>query len=361
MACERNAGQVAKRGASANGIDSLSNRAVGAKLAGRRDLPQIKTELLTKTEARIRLEPLPEGYGITLGNAMRRTLLSDIKGAAVTAFKVEGITHEFSTLPHLREDMTALALNTKQIRFAFSQDKPAELQLAIRGEGPLRAGDLLCPPHVKVTNPDLLLATADSDQAKLDISFWAQPGRGYEPAGERRDLEPGTIPLDAVYTPVRRANFKVQGASLSEQVRAGQGYEKLLLEVKTDGSRSPESVLREGSALLGQQFSHLAYSYWDADKRPLPPVYQRALADIDLKPRTLSRLQEAGYDKLLPLMKELRQDPEAIRSLPGLGRQSFKDLIESLQQQKLSQNDQDVLAHIDLKRRVRQKGGADEL
>ena len=148
-------------------------------------LPKIETEASSRSYGRFIIGPLESGYGITLGNALRRVLLSSLNGAAVTSIRVSGVHHEFSDIPNGREDMTALILNVKQLRLKMHQNESARLRVEVRGEGVVTAGDFECPPHVEIVNPDLYLLTIDSPDAELDIELVAQMGRGYSPAEER--------------------------------------------------------------------------------------------------------------------------------------------------------------------------------
>jgi DNA-directed RNA polymerase subunit alpha len=148
-------------------------------------LPKVETEASAQGYGRFSIGPLESGYGITLGNALRRVLLASLPGAAVTSVRISGIHHEFSDIPHVREDMTALILNVKQLRVKLHGNESARLRAEIKGEGTLTAGDLECPPNVEIVNPDLPLLVADSPEAELDIELVVEPGRGYSPAEER--------------------------------------------------------------------------------------------------------------------------------------------------------------------------------
>ena len=179
-------------------------------------LPKIETEASSRNFGHFSIGPLESGYGITLGNALRRVLLSSLTGAAVTSIRVSGVHHEFADIPHVREDMTSLILNVKQLRLKLHQNESARLRVEVKGEGVVTAGDLECPPHVEVVNPDLHLLTADSSQAELDMELVVQMGRGYSPSEERGKLPIGEIPVDAIFSPIRKANYFVERASRLE-------------------------------------------------------------------------------------------------------------------------------------------------
>ena len=154
-------------------------------------LPKIEVEAISQNYGHFVISPLESGYGITLGNALRRVLLSSLPGAAVTSIRVSGIHHEFSSIPHVREDMTRLILNVKQIRFVSTSEDPVRIHVEVSNEGPITAGDLVCPPEVNVVNPDQYLLTADSNDVDLDIEMVVEPGRGYSPAEDTPRLAVG--------------------------------------------------------------------------------------------------------------------------------------------------------------------------
>ncbi|NLF01804.1 MAG: DNA-directed RNA polymerase subunit alpha, partial [Anaerolineales bacterium] len=166
-------------------------------------LPRIETIASTRSYGRFSIGPLESGYGITLGNSLRRVLLSSLEGAAVTYVRVSGLAHEFAVVPHVKEDMIALILNLKQLRAQLHGEEDARLRLTVRGEGVITAADLECPPNVEIANPELYLLTADSEEADLDIELVLSNGRGYSPAEDRaRTGSIGEIPVDAIFSPV---------------------------------------------------------------------------------------------------------------------------------------------------------------
>lgn len=212
-------------------------------------LPQhVTSEKLGAAHARITIEPCYPGYGTTLGNALRRVLLSSLPGAAVTAIKIAGADHEFSTIPGVKEDVVDLLLNVKQLRLKVFSAEPASLRLKVSGEREVTAADIEAGSAAEVINRDLHLATLTDKKAALDIELVAQQGRGYVPveAREGQKLDIGTIAVDALYSPVRRVGYTV------ENVRVGQmtNYDKLVLDVETDGSISPLEAVKQASQLL---------------------------------------------------------------------------------------------------------------
>ncbi|NLF38115.1 DNA-directed RNA polymerase subunit alpha, partial [bacterium] len=221
-----------------------------------RVLPQIESEACSQQYGRFVIGPLESGYGLTLGNALRRVLLSSLSGAAVTSIRVSGVPHEFTVIPHVKEDMMALILNVKQIRFKVNTELEDEfrIRLEVQAEGEVTAADLQCPSQIEVINPELLLLTADSNDVDLDIEMTVRQGRGYLPAEERGRLSIGEIPVDAVFSPVRKANFQVN------RTRVGQmtDYDRLVMEIWTDGSITPEAALSFSAHILVDHFSRIA-------------------------------------------------------------------------------------------------------
>ncbi len=217
-------------------------------------LPQtVTSEKLGTNRARITIEPCYPGYGTTLGNALRRVLLSSLPGAAVTAVKITGVNHEFATVPGVKEDVVDFLLNVKQLRLKCHSAEPVRVKLKVAGERVVVAGDITGNAEVEVMNTDLHLATLTDKKATLEVEFVVQQGRGYVPVESREGekLEIGTIAIDALYSPVRRVGYNV------ENVRVGQmtNFDKLSLEVETDGSLSPLEAVKQSSQVLIDHFS----------------------------------------------------------------------------------------------------------
>lgn len=199
------------------------------------------------------VEPCHPGYGNTLGNALRRVMLSSLVGAAVTDVKIKGATHEFSTLPHVKEDMLDIVLNLKQLRLKLHSDEPFKLKLHVKGEKNVKAGDFEKNAQVEIANPDLHIATLTDDKAELDMEVTLRNGRGASPVEERekKDREIGLIAIDTVFSPVKVVGYNI------ENVRVGQrtDYERLVLNFETDGSIAPDEVVRGAVKLLVDHFN----------------------------------------------------------------------------------------------------------
>ncbi|MDZ4225830.1 MAG: DNA-directed RNA polymerase subunit alpha, partial [Candidatus Andersenbacteria bacterium] len=199
--------------------------------------------------------PYYPGYGPTVGNALRRVLLSSLPGAAITHMKIDGVDHEFSALPGVKEDLVSLMLNLKKVRVASVSDQPVEIVLEAKGEGKVKAGDFKTPPEVSIGNPDLVIANLTDSKAEFTLRCTVQQGRGYIPTETReREQRPiGTIALDAIYTPVERVSYKI------ENIRVGQAtdYHKLALTIKTDGTITPREALQQAASILTDHFKEL--------------------------------------------------------------------------------------------------------
>ncbi|TSC76975.1 MAG: DNA-directed RNA polymerase subunit alpha [Parcubacteria group bacterium Gr01-1014_31] len=203
--------------------------------------------------ATVAIEPFFPGYGTTVGNSLRRVLLSSLPGAAITSFNVKGVQHEFSALPGIKEDFVEIALNLKQVRLKVHSAEPVRLKLAAHGEMKVTAGDITGTSEAEVINKDLVIATLTDKSASLEIEVIAKQGRGYEPteAREKEELEVGMIALDALFSPVRKVGFQI------ESVRVGQmtNWDKLVLQIETDGTISPKDALLESGKYLIEHFT----------------------------------------------------------------------------------------------------------
>ena len=296
-------------------------------------LPKIEREGSSQNYGRFVIGPLESGYGITLGSALRRVLLSSLPGAAVSSIRISGVHHEFSSIPYVREDTTALLLNVKQLRLRSEVDEPMRLHLDVRSEGPVTAGDLICPPEVEVINPELLLLTADSPEVDLDLEFTVSRGRGYSPAEEREKLPLGEIPVDAIYSPVRKANYTVTRARIGQQTN----YDRLILEIWTDGAIAPEDALREAARLLVRHLTLIA----GADVMPTEAataeisgvpgrIYDVPIEELELTVRAYNCLKRAGITKVGEVLERLQKGEEEILAIRNFGRKSLHELVDKL-------------------------------
>ncbi len=298
-------------------------------------LPKIETEASSRSFGRFNISPLESGYGITLGNALRRVLLSSLTGAAVTSIRVSGVHHEFSDIPNVREDMTALILNVKRLRLKMHQDEPARLHVEVKGEGVVTAGDLECPPHVEIINPDLPLLTVDSPDAELDLELVVEKGRGYSPSEERGKLPIGEISVDAIFSPVRKANYYV------ERTRVGQDtdYDRLVLEITTDGTISPRDALKEAAQILVRHFQLVAgvtemeLPEEEEEESGIPSkIYETPVEELELTVRAYNCLKRAGITQVGEILEKVKKGPDEILAIRNFGQKSLDELMEKLEE-----------------------------
>lgn len=296
-------------------------------------LPRIECEASSQQYGRFVIGPLESGYGMTLGNALRRVLLSSLPGAAVTSVRISDVHHEFSPIPHVREDTTALILNIKQIRVRCHSEEPVRAYLEVNAEGPVTAGDIQCPPEVEIVNPELLLLTADSNDVDLSIEFTIQRGRGYSPAEERGKLPLGEIPVDAIFNPVRRAAFRVERARIGHQT----DYDRLVLEIWTDGTLPPQEALSQAARLLVQHLSLIAGVEATVAEPPQEPregipaaVYDAPIEDLDLSVRAYNCLKRAGIVKVGEVIERLERGPEELLNIRNFGQKSLNELLDQM-------------------------------
>ena len=202
----------------------------------------LEEEESDETFGRVVAEPLEAGFGITIGNALRRSLLSALPGTAITAVRIDGVEHEFTTVPNMKEDIVEFLLNVKDIRIRSLTDRPGKMYLEASGEGEVTASQIQQTADYEIVNPELHLATLESSEARLSVEFTVEPGRGYVPAGTSEGLAIGVIPVDAIFSPVRRVNYRV------EHTRVGQvtNFDRLVLEVWTDGTMNPTDAVSIG-------------------------------------------------------------------------------------------------------------------
>lgn len=226
------------------------------------DMSQLDSAVSIKTVSEeskrgvFEIEGLFAGYGLTVGNALRRTLLSSLKGAAVTEFKVRNAPHEFSTLPGVKEDLIELLLNFKRLRFRMHTDEPHVLSLNVKGEKTVTAGDINADEEVEIMNPDEVIAHLTSKDAELNVEIKVERGLGYSPVESRKEqarLAVGTIAVDSIFTPVQRVNYTVDNMRVGERT----DYNRLHLEIETDGSVSPSEALKQSVEILKNHFEKI--------------------------------------------------------------------------------------------------------
>lgn len=292
----------------------------------------IDYRLVSENYGHFVIEPLDPGYGLTLGNALRRVLLGSLPGAAVTAVKIDGIQHEFSTIPHMKEDTLEFLLNVKGIRLRCLSDRSDKLILEVNREGEVRAGDIKPSAEFEIANPDHYLATLDSPEANLSIEFTVEIGKGYIRAVPSDGQAIGVLPMDAVFTPIRRVNYKVEKTKVADR----SDYDRLILDVLTDGTISPEDAVATSARILAQQFSTFlklgkqpeeAVAVAEEKPSPLSEKLDMPLDQLGFNSRTFNALRRAGLTSVGMLLGKTREE---VIDMKYLGPKSWEEIQERL-------------------------------
>ena len=302
--------------------------------------PQLSVVEADDTYGKFIIEPLEPGYGMTLGNPLRRVLYSSLLGTAITWVKIEGVLHEYATIPHVKEEASEFLLNVKSIRLRSEVDRPGKLRLEVAGRGEVCAGDIIASSDFEVVNPELHLATLDSAEAKLSVELNVERGKGYVVAKEGDGQAIGVLPVDAIFTPIRKVNYTV------EKTRVGQrtDFERLVLELWTDGSTTPVETMQQAANILVNQFflfaNMPAEDGADGSQKPVIPAEQFNIPveRLELSSRTLNCLKRAGIDKVGEVLELSRTELLRIRNF---GEKSFTELYGRLREMDLLPPDLD--------------------
>lgn len=295
-------------------------------------LPKVELVASSDTHGVFHIEPLEPGFGTTVGNALRRVLLAALTGVAVDSVHVEGAYHEFCDIPGAKEDTTEFILNLKQVRLRATSDQVGALRLDVSGVGRVTAADIKCPPEVEIVNPELHLLHMDDPDARLGIEMTVARGKGYAPAEVKEGMPIGVMPVDAVFSPVRKVNFTV------ELLRIGVAtYDRLVLDVWTDGTLSAQDAVAQAADILVQHFVVLAGFGAQAVARPeryaptaLPipaQIYERPIEELELSVRAYNCLKRAGITKIGQILEMSEEDLLNVRNF---GQKSLDELREKL-------------------------------
>lgn len=297
---------------------------------------KVESQNVTRNYGRFIISPLESGYGLTLGNALRRVSLSSLPGAAVTSIRVSDVHHEFSAIPNVREDMTQLILQVKQLRMMLHDVESARLRLEHRGEGTVTAADIWCPPEVEIINPELYLFTVDASDAHIEMEFEVRSGRGYSPAEDRGRLPIGELPVDAIFSPIRRVNYDVERARVGQRTN----YDKLILEVWTDGSVRPEESVSQAAQILMRHLVPIAGVAIDdfeiapppqiEQPSPIKPLYDKPIEELDLSVRVFNSLKRTGITSVGDVIDMLQRGSDAMLAIRNFGEKSLDELEEKL-------------------------------
>jgi DNA-directed RNA polymerase subunit alpha len=298
-------------------------------------MPKIEREAVGQNYGKFVISPLERGFGITIGNALRRVLLSSLEGAAVTSIRLSDVPHEFSAIPGVREDVLQLMLNLKQLRMIVHEGDSARLRIEVEGEGVVTAADIIAPAEVEIVNPELYLFTVDDDDTKLEIEMNAQRGRGYSPSDERGRLPIGELPADAIFSPVRRVRHDVG------QARVGQdtSFDRLNIEIWTDGTVKPEEALSKSAQILMAHLKDLSgvteesltlAAAEEEEPKIASEVYETPIENLDLSVRVFNSLKRTGITTVGEVLDMLDKGPEAMLAIRNFGEKSLDELRERL-------------------------------
>ncbi|MBP9040336.1 MAG: DNA-directed RNA polymerase subunit alpha [Anaerolineaceae bacterium] len=311
--------------------------------------PKVERDAEARNYGRFIISPLERGMGDTLGNALRRVLLSSLDGAAISSIRISDVTHEFADIPGVREDVIQVILQVKQIRMILHEGETAHLHLDVRGEGVVTAADIQTPAEVEIVNPELYLFTVDDAKTKLDIDFTVDRGRGYSPATDRSGKLPiGELPVDAIYSPVKRVNFTVSSARVGHSTN----YDRLTLEIWTDGTISPEKALGASSKVI---IDHLRLISGISDETVLLGVEKEVagshltseavetpIENLDLSVRVFNSLKRTGIRTVGDVLELLDKGEEAVMSIRNFGEKSLDELRDKMKEKGFMQDEKDV-------------------
>lgn len=308
--------------------------------------PKVERDAEARNYGKFVISPLERGYGVTLGNALRRVLLSSLEGAAVTSIRISDVLHEFSDIPGVREDVIQVTLQIKQLRLMLHDTDTAHLHLDVRGEGVVTAADIQAPAEVEIVNPDLYLFTVDDNRTRLEIDLTVERGRGYSPSGDRSGRLPiGELPVDAIYTPVTRVNYNVGSARVGQSTN----YDRLALEIWTDGTVPPEKALGASSKIL---IDHLRYISGISEEtlvigtekeatgsRLTSEAAETPIENLDLSVRVFNSLKRTGITTVGDVLDLLEKGDEAVMSIRNFGEKSLDELRQKMREKGFLRDD----------------------
>ncbi len=290
------------------------------------------------------IEPLYPGYGVTIGNSLRRVLLSSLDGAAITKVKINGVNHEFSTIPGVMEDVITIILNLKELRFRVHSDEPQTAKIKVKGEMDVKGSHLEVPTQIELVNPEAHIATLTDKKASLEMEVEIEKGMGYSSSEDRKEekLEVGQIIIDSVFTPVKRANFYVENMRVGKRT----DFDRLFVEVETDRTISPEEALFRAVDILAKHFSILSSpvpspteTKTDKEKKPakkskkdVEDEEELAIEELKISTRTANILKENKIKKVKNILKKTEEN---IASLEGMGEKGIDEIKKALKKKKL--------------------------
>jgi len=302
-------------------------------------MPKIEREAEARNYGKFIIGPLERGYGNTVGNTLRRVLLSSLDGAAITSVRVSDVLHEFSDIPGVREDVIQVMLQVKQLRLKLNGVESTRMHLEVRGEGMVTAADIIAPSEVDVINPDLYLFTVDDPKTRLDIEMTVERGRGYSPANERSGHLPiGELPVDAIFSPVRRVNWEVSNARVGQSTN----YDKLMLEIWTDGTVAPEKALSTAAKIMIEHLRFIAGISEEtlsivveqevSGTRLSTEMAETPVEALDLSVRVFNSLKRTGITTVGDVLDLLEKGEQAVMSIRNFGEKSLDELRDKMRE-----------------------------
>ena len=302
-------------------------------------MPKIEREAEARNYGKFIISPLERGYGVTVGNALRRVLLSSLEGAAVSSVRITDVLHEFSDIPGVREDVIQVMLQIKQLRLKLNGVDTTRMHLEVRGEGMVTGADIIAPPDVEVINPDLYLFTVDNPKTRLDIEFTVERGRGYSPANDRAGHLPiGELPVDAIYSPVKRVNWEVNNARVGQSTN----YDRLTLEIWTDGTLTPEKALSTAAKAMIEHLRYIAGVSEEtltitmekevSGSRLSSEVAETPVEALDLSVRVFNSLKRTGITTVGDVLDLLEKGDQAVMSIRNFGEKSLDELRQKMRE-----------------------------
>lgn len=302
-------------------------------------MPKIEREAEARNYGKFVISPLERGYGVTVGNALRRVLLSSLEGVAVSSIRISDVLHEFSDIPGVREDVIQVMLQIKQLRLKLNGVDTTRMHLEVRGEGLVTAADIIAPPEVEIINPDLYLFTVDNAKTRLDIELTVERGRGYSPANDRAGHLPiGELPVDAIYSPVKRVNWEVAHARVGQSTN----YDKLTLEIWSDGTVPPEKALSTAAKTMIEHLRYIAGVSEEtlaiamekevSGSRLSSEVAETPVEALDLSVRVFNSLKRTGITTVGDVLELLEKGDQAVMSIRNFGEKSLDELRQKMQE-----------------------------
>jgi DNA-directed RNA polymerase subunit alpha len=294
--------------------------------------PRVQETETGHNYGRFIIEPLEPGYGITIGNALRRILLRSLPGTAITRVRIADVWHEFSSVDGVREDVTEIVLNLKRVRLRVVADtfQEARASLFFQGKGPVTAAEIDWPGEIEVVNPEQVIANLDNESSRIEMDLVVSRGRGYQPAEAQEIFTIGEIPVDAIFTPIERVNYVV------EHTRVGQmtDYDRLIIEILTDGTIEPADALSQAAQILVEHGKLIAdFNREDVEPEEearglAPEIDNRPLSELGLSPRVLNALRSRQIERVGQV---LAADPDQLLSIRNFGPRSLQELREQLE------------------------------